>query len=372
MDHLRFRDFAFDATPAHFQGDERAVEEIRLIVVDAATGTIHHDWMSNIGRYFTSNDTLVWNDVGISRSRLSGTASTGEIVDICFLLKDTQDDRIWDVVVLCEQDIPQKGTFELADGSICGEFLGKTLDFDAPYYLERDRYQGYRGLVRLEVSAEDLRHVLQTSGKYMHPWYVNLNELPESILNPITSTKPGSVLLSEPARRFTAEMLKDLRDRQIAFMYVSLALSFSWQEFKPNQRLTEYAMSPEEYAVGPEAVDLLTRSLKDKRRVISIGTSGIRVLESLSIPPAPAAGRTSLFVSPGFRFKYCDALLTNLHNPKGTHVIMACALGGRELVLEACRQAADRRYRFGIHGDSMLILGNHKKLGAEAIAEPRR
>ena len=205
----------------------------------------------------------------------------------------------------------------------------------------------------------------------MHPWYVDLNELPESTLNPITSSKPGSVLLSEPARRFTAEMLKDLRDRRIAFMYVSLALSFSWQEFKPDQRLTEYAMSPEEFAVSPEAIDLLTRSLKDNRRIISIGTSGIRVLESLPIPPAPAAGRTNLFVSPGFRFKYCDALLTNLHNPKGTHVIMACALGGRELVLEACRQAADRRYRFGIHGDSMLILGNHKKLGAEAITEPR-
>src|SRR5262245_3451600 len=103
-------------------------------------------------------------------------------------------------------------------------------------------------------------------------------------------------------------------------------------------------------------------------RIISIGTSGIRVLESLPIPPAPAAGRTTLFVSPGFRFKYCDTLLTNLHNPKGTHVIMACALGGRELVLDACRQAAERGYRFGINGDSMLILGNHKKLGAEAIA----
>ena len=370
MDNLRFQDFAFDATPAHFQGEQRAPEEIRLIVVDAVTGTIHHDWMSNIRAYFTSNDTLVWNDVGISRSRLSGTASTGERVDICFLLKDTQEDYIWDVVVLSEQGLPQTGTFKLARGSICGEFLGKTLDFDGPYYLERDRYQGYRGLVRIEASAEGLRNVLQSSGKYMHPWYVDLNELPESTLNPITSSKPGSVLLSEPARRFTAEMLKDLHDRRIAFMYVSLALSFSWQEFKPDQRLTEYAMSPEEFAVSPEAIDLLTRSLKDNRRIISIGTSGIRVLESLPVPPAPAAGRTSLFVSPGFRFKYCDALLTNLHNPKGTHVIMACALGGRELVLEACRQAADRRYKFGIHGDSMLILGNHKKLGAEAIIEP--
>jgi S-adenosylmethionine:tRNA ribosyltransferase-isomerase len=364
MDDLRFQDFAFHVTPAHFQAEQRAIEEIRLIVVDAVAGTIHHDWMSNIGTYFTSNDTLVWNDIGISRSRLSGTASTGEGVDICFLLKDPQDDHIWDVVVLSEQAVPQTGIFKLADRPISGEFLGKTLDFDAPYYIKRDRYQGYRGRVRIQASAEELQQVLQTSGKYMHPWYVNLNELPESILNPITAPKSGSVLLSEPARRFTAEMLTELRGRQIAFMYVSLALSFSWQEFTPNQRLNNYAMSPEEYAVSQEAIDLLRRSLKEQRRIISIGTSGIRVLESLTLPPTPAAGRTNLFVSPGFRFKYCDGLLTNLHNPKGTHVIMACAVGGRELVLEACRQAADYGYRFGINGDSMLILGSHKKLDA--------
>jgi S-adenosylmethionine:tRNA ribosyltransferase-isomerase len=368
MNELRFQDFAFDATPAHFQGQQRAIEEIRLIVVDAVSGTIQHDWMTNIGAYFTSNDTLVWNDVGISRSRLGGIASTGATVDICFLLQDTQDDNIWDVVVLAEHGLPQTGTFELAGGAICGEFLGKTLDFDAPYYIERDRYQGYRGRVRIQAHADQLRHLLQTSGMYMHPWYVNLNELPESILNPITAHKSGSVLLSEPARRFTAEMLADLRDRQIEFMSVSLALSFSWQEFTPNQRLNEYAMSAEEYAIGQPAIDILTSSLKQNRRVISIGTSGIRVLESLPVPALPAAGRTNLFVSPGFQFKYCDGLLTNLHNPKGTHVIMACAVGGHELVLEACRQAADRGYRFGINGDSMLILGNHTKLGTPALA----
>jgi hypothetical protein len=72
--------------------------------------------------------------------------------------------------------------------------------FDGPYYIERDRYQGYRGRVRIQTRAEELRHVLQTSGKYMHPWYVNLNELPESVLNPITAHKSGSVLLSVSAR----------------------------------------------------------------------------------------------------------------------------------------------------------------------------
>ena len=159
------------------------------MVVDAVTGTIQHDWMANIGTYFTSNDTLVWNDVGISQSRLGGTAGTGETVDICFLLQDTQDDYVWDVVVLAEQDPPKTGTFDLADGSICGEFLGKTLDFDGPYYIERDRYQGYRGRVRIQARADALRHVLQTKGRYMHPWYVNLNEL-TSTHNSVSGRQP--------------------------------------------------------------------------------------------------------------------------------------------------------------------------------------
>ena len=360
-DEFQFGDFSFDVFPGAFVDDARRhLEDIKLVVIDAKRQEITHDKFINVNSYFNEQDLLVWNNTGISRSRLLGKAQSGEEIDVCFLLKT---DGLWDVIVLSETKPPEKGKFELGEGSITGQFVEKRLDFESPYWIREDYYDGYRGVIHIDQSDEDLRAALDNRGKYMHPWYTNINALNGEQLNPVTTTRTGGVLLSEPARRFTKEMVSDLKRKNVESMFVSLAISFSWRVYDAETRLETYKMNAEEFEIGREAIESLKNGLKHNKRVVCIGTSGMRVLETLPIPPEPMAGRTDLFIQPGFQFKYSDALLTNLHNSMGTHVIMACAVGGRDLILDAYRQCVARDYRFGIHGDSMLILGNYEKCG---------
>jgi len=359
-DEFQFADFSFGVFPGAFVDDaQRPLEDIRLVVVDTERQEITHDKFINVVNYFNEQDLIVWNNTGISRSRLLGKAQSGEEIDVCFLLKN---DDLWDVIVLSDTKPPEQGKLELSEGRITGQFVEKTLEFESPYWIREDYYDGYRGVIRIDQSEEELRAVLQDHGKYMHPWYTNINALSGEQLNPVVTTKTGGVLLSEPARRFTKEMVADLKRRNIESMFVSLAISFSWRVYEAETRLETYKMNPEEFEIGPEAVQTLENSLRNNKKVVCIGTSCVRVLESLPVPPKPMSGRTDIFIQPGFQFKYCDALLTNLHNSMGTHVIMACAIGGRDLILDAYRQCVERNYTFGIHGDSMLIRGNYAKV----------
>lgn len=358
---LKFKDFGFDLPQELFVNDEyRKPEEVRLIVVDAKNQTIKEDMFSNIVNYFGSNDLLVFNDTGISPSRFVCKLENGDHVDVCFLREEVPDENAWEAVVLYENAFPVGFDFETVDG-IKGTIVKKTLDFDGGYWVEKDRYKGLRGIVKINVDAVKLRESLNRHGKLMHPWYANINNMPRNLLNPPTSPKEGGVLLSEPARRFSLEMLEILKNKNVSFMNPSLKMSFSWQVVEAEKLLSEYQMCYEEFEVNQNNIDILIGALKENKRIISIGTSGVRILESISFPPKAVKSKTNIFISPGFKFKYTDGLLTNLHNSMGTHVIMASAFGGKDLVIEACNIAVKKGYRFGIHGDSMLILGNHQK-----------
>ncbi len=358
---FKFKDFGFDLPQELFVNDSlRKTEDVRLIVVDAENRTIKQDMFTNVINYFDRNDVLVFNNSGISASRLSAKLPNGEIVDICFLMQNQEDEAIWESVVLYEGANPIGSEFVM-DGGIKGVILKKTSDFDGGYWVEKDRYEGFRGLVKVDVDANILREVLSEKGKLMHPWYADLNKMNKSMLNPITSSKAGSVLLSEPGRRITPKMLEILTEKGVGFMNPTLNMSFSWQVVQAEQRLVDYHMNYEEFEMNQENIDILNDAIKNNKRIISVGTSGARILESLETPPKAINSRTNLFISPGFKLKYTDGLLTNLHNSMGTHVIMASAFADREIIIEACNIAVKEGYRFGIHGDSMLILGNRNR-----------
>ena len=253
-------------------------------------------------------------------------------------------------------DAPEVGAFELADGAVRGRMIERTQDFDGPYWIEKNRYRGYRGVVEISVDPQALRAVLDSRGSYMHPWYTNLNDLPEETLNPVGITCATAALLAEPARRMSPEIRSALRARGVDRAVMTLFMSFSWQQSRPDQRLADYEMNPEEIAMAEGEVAKLRAALASGKRVTGIGTSGIRVVESLPDLERGYAGLTDCFVAPGFRFRHSHGLLTNLHNPMGTHVIMAAAIGGHELVMKAYRECVELGYCFGIHGDSMLVF----------------
>jgi S-adenosylmethionine:tRNA ribosyltransferase-isomerase len=194
----------------------------------------------------------------------------------------------------------------------------------------------------------------------MHPAYSEW-EMDPVTLNPLRTERLGGVLVSEPARRFTKEMLSSFTARGINSVDVSLRMAFAYHPQAPATSLDDYTLNPEEYEISVEAAAQLRQTLSGGGRVFSIGTSTVRVLETLQCPTQPSRGRSNIFIHPGTDIRHVDCLLTGLHNPMSTHVMMATAFGGRELVLKACQCAADKGYRFGVHGDVMLILNQRKR-----------
>ncbi len=355
---LYFRDFNFTVDQSRFERQQTPLAEIRLMVVDVESGSITHDFFKNLPSYFSSKDVLVSNRCGIAPSRLKGVSSSGVCVDICFLLQTDKNSFSWEVVVLFEdsKDVIENGTFSLADGLITGSLQRKTQDFDASYWVEKNRYSGYRGIVELDQSPIELREILDRTGMLMTPWYTDLNVLLPEDINPFGVTEP-SPHISEPARRISQKMFTEFEANGTKLLHISLAVSFSWKPTKPDIRLTDYEMNPEEFSVSPKVIEELESLLKNGKRVTSIGTSGVRALESLGTPPKPVRACTDLFISPGFNFRYVDSLVTHFHNPMGTHIVMAAAFSGLDLIMHAYQIALQEGYYFGIHGDAMLIIG---------------
>ncbi|NEA36912.1 S-adenosylmethionine:tRNA ribosyltransferase-isomerase [Streptomyces sp. SID13031] len=372
--NLRFSDFAFDIPKELFRNSEhRGADEAKLVVVDAASETIVHDRFRNLGDFLADDDAIVLNDAGISRSRLCGFAESGQPLDVCFVLQE--DSHLWEAMVLSDDGFPPaEGRFTLA-GGIDGEVLGpvsafgpdRIAEFDAQYWIERDRYHGYRALIRCAATKDQLRQSLDVHGAFMYPWYTNHEHLAEDELNPITTRRLGAVLVSEPARRLTPEMLVEMAGRGIDTISVSLWMSFGWNFWDSDygdMPLSDNKMNFEEYAVTDRAAGQIRDVVGTGRRLIGIGTSSVRVLESLPVPAAACDSRTNLFLSPGTKLKYCSGLLTNLHNSMATHIVMAATFAPADLIREAYRQSIEYRYGFGIHGDSMLVIGDHTPTSA--------
>ncbi len=352
---LRFRDFDFKVSDRQFERGPTEPKDVRLVVVDARNGRIEHDAFTNLASYFGRADLLLENSAGIGRSRLQGVTEGGARIDVCFLLD--RPGSQWECVVLGDGvDAPKSGTFELAGGAVKGRLLGKTQDFDGPYWIEKNRYRGYRGLIEVSLTPEVLRRELDARGSYMHPWYTNLNDLPEETLNPAGVTSATAALLAEPSRRMDEHIRAALRERGVERAVMTLFMNFSWQQARPEQRLTDYRMNPERIAMADDEVAKLRAALAAGKRVTGVGTSGIRVVESLPNLEGGYSGETDCFIAPGFKLRHSHGLLTNLHNPMGTHVIMAAAIGGHALVMDAYRECVELGYHFGIHGDSMLVF----------------
>jgi S-adenosylmethionine:tRNA ribosyltransferase-isomerase len=169
----------------------------------------------------------------------------------------------------------------------------------------------------------------------------------------------GSVAAPTAGLHFTSDLLQSLDSRGIERAEVTLHVGYG--TFKPvrAERVDDHVVDPESFAVSPDAADALSRARSEGRRIIAVGTTTARALESLPLEGdriPPAAGETHLFIRPGHQFRIVGGLLTNFHLPRSSLLMLVAAFAGRKLVLAAYREAVARRYRFYSYGDAMLIL----------------
>lgn len=323
----------------------------RLMVVDRRTGEIAHRHFWEIGEYLRTGDLLVFNETRVIPARLLGhKVPTGGRVEL--LLLKQRDERTWEALVGGKRVRPGI-RLRFADGG------GLTLDAE------------------VEEEAGESRRVVRFA-RPVEPWLdrLGLIPLPPYVHEPLEDPEryqtvyarvAGSVAAPTAGLHFTPDLLLRLREMGVQFAFLTLDIGLD--TFRPvtEEEVEDHPMHTEFCRLPPETAQAVNQAHLEGRRVIAVGTTAVRVLESAAqacgeegaCPFARVTafeGPTDLFIYPGYQFRVVDALITNFHLPRSTLLMLVSAFAGRDLILRAYRQAVEMRYRFFSFGDAMLIL----------------
>jgi S-adenosylmethionine:tRNA ribosyltransferase-isomerase len=308
----------------------------RLMVVDAASGTIEHRTFRELPLFLRPGDALVLNETKVLPARLKARKPTGGEVELLFL-RDLGRDNAWEALAR-----PAK---RLKPG-------GQLLAGDEKLDLLENLGEG-----RWSVSAPDVPGLLGRHGRMPLPPYIEATPEAEARYQTVYAREPGSAAAPTAGFHFTEEVLRGAERAGAALARVTLHVGTG--TFLPvrTEKLEEHKMHAERYDVPEEAA----RAVEEAGRVVAAGTTVARTLETWA-GTGERSGESRLFVYPGYRWRAVDALLTNFHLPRSTLLAMVMSFGGRDLVWEAYRVAVEERYRFYSFGDAMLILNGGRTL----------
>jgi S-adenosylmethionine:tRNA ribosyltransferase-isomerase len=321
-------------------------EESRLMVLNRETGTIEHRRFYHILDYLNPGDCLVLNDSKVLPARLYGEKSeTGAKVE--FLLTKRIDGDVWETMVrpgrrLKPGDIVRFSREPLVEATI--------LDYgDDGTRIVEFKYEGR------------FLEVLQQVGEMPLPPYIQRESREEDRerYQTVYSQAEGSVAAPTAGLHFTQDLLEMARAKGVNLAYLTLHVGIG--TFRPVkcEMIEEHKMHFEEYEISDEAAAIINRTKLEGGKIISVGTTSTRTLESavgLDGDVKAGTGRTNIFIYPGYQFRVIDRLITNFHLPKSTLLMLVSALYDRERILEAYGIAVAERYRFFSFGDAMLIL----------------
>jgi S-adenosylmethionine:tRNA ribosyltransferase-isomerase len=323
----------------------------RLLVVRRAEGTVEHTVFVRIADYLRRGDLLVLNNTMVYPARLLGhRVPSGGAVE-CLLLQ-RQGPHEWQALVHPGQKLKPGAQvlFERHGQRLHGEIVAA-------------HFRGRRTIRLWSDAGEDPVDVIDRIGHVPLPPYIRRDdtEADRERYQTVYARERGSVAAPTAGLHFTAALLDDLRTAH-GVELAEVTLHVGYGTFRPVtvDRVEDHNVDPEIFEVPAPAADALTRARRERRRIIAVGTTTARVLESLDVTPEgtveAASGRTGLFIHPGHRFNLVDGLVTNFHLPRSSLLMLVAAFGGRDLVLHAYREAVARQYRFYSYGDAMLIL----------------
>jgi S-adenosylmethionine:tRNA ribosyltransferase-isomerase len=316
----------------------------RLLVVPRE-GPFSHRAISDLPELLVAGDLLVLNDTRVIPARLLGKKESGGKVEL----------------LLCEPLAGGLGRRWRAMGQASKPIrAGARLHFDGlDATVEAAEGEGFY-VVGLDREGAELEAALERAGRLPLPPYIQRppEDRDRERYQTILARAPGSAAAPTAGLHFTPALLERLAAKGIERTTVTLHVGPG--TFLPvrAERLDDHRMHGERYVVPEAAADAVARARSRGSRVVAVGTTSARTLESAHLGGGrvvPGEGRTELFIRPGHTFGAVDALLTNFHLPRSTLLVLACALGGRDRILEAYREAVARRYRFFSYGDAMLI-----------------
>jgi S-adenosylmethionine:tRNA ribosyltransferase-isomerase len=348
---MRVSDFDFDL-PEELVAQEPAPERdrSRLLVVDRAAGTLTDAVFGEIGRWLGAGDLLVVNDTRVFPARLVGRREpSGGRVEL-FLVRE-EGGGVWEALA--------RPAARLRPGDLVAFGEGKErIEADVV-----DRRDGGRRAVRFR-DYERFWERLELWGRTPLPPYIRRGESEDARLDrdryqTVYARERGAIAAPTAGLHFTPGLLDALEAKGVERTAVTLHVGYGTFQPVRVEVVEEHRVEPELYEVGAGAAAAVTRAKAEGRRVVAVGTTTTRALESATDEAgrlSPGRGVADLFIYPGYTFRAVDALVTNFHLPRSSLLMLVAAFAGRELVLEAYRHAVRERYRFYSYGDAMLVV----------------
>ena len=343
-DGLKTSDYYFDLPKELIAQDpleDRSAS--RLLVLDQRTGSIEHKVFRDILQYLTPGDCLVLNDTRVIPARLLGVKEdTGAAVEVLLLKRREKD--VWEALVRPGKKLRPGARVTFGDGRLRAEILDVVEEGNR---LVQFSYEGI------------WEEVLDSLGEMPLPPYITHKLLDKNRYQTVYAKYEGSAAAPTAGLHFTKELLAEVEAVGVDLAYVTLHVGLG--TFRPVKvdNVKEHHMHSEFYQITKEAADKINRAKESGHRVICVGTTSCRTVESAADEKGrltACSGNTDIFIYPGYRFKVLDGLITNFHLPESTLVMLVSALAGRENILSAYREAIRERYRFFSFGDAMLIV----------------
>ena len=313
----------------------------KLLVMDRFTGELEHKHFSDIKEYLHKGDVLVINDTKVIPARLMGVKEdTGAVIEL-LLLKDMGEDK-WECL-----SRPQK---RLHEGTIIK--FSDELSAEVVELLED-------GVTRVKLLYKGiLLEILDRLGEMPLPPYIHEKLQEKDRYNTVYAKVEGSAAAPTAGLHFTTELMDELRTEGVIITNVTLHVGLG--TFRPVEvdDISNHHMHSEFYQMSSETAEILNKAKKDGRRIIAVGTTSTRTLETIINKYGEfkeCSGNTDIFIYPGYEFKAIDCLITNFHLPKSTLVMLVSAFSKKEFVLNAYQEAIKNNYRFFSFGDAMFF-----------------
>ncbi|WP_268035746.1 tRNA preQ1(34) S-adenosylmethionine ribosyltransferase-isomerase QueA [Algoriphagus sp. PAP.12] len=349
---MKLSDFKFDVPKklvALYPTENR--DESRLMVVHRKTGEIEHRSFKDIIDYFGEGDVFVTNDTKVFPARLYGNKEkTGAEIEV-FLLRELNPElRLWDVLVDPARKIRVGNKLYFGDSDLVAEVIDNTTS----------RGRTIRFL--FDGTEEEFHKTIDSLGETPL-----LKEIIERKIEPedrdryqtVFAKNVGAVAAPTAGLHFTPHLLKRLELQGVEVTPITLHVGLGTFRQVDVEDLTKHKMDSENYDIPEGTVDLVNEALDNKKRVVAVGTTSLKTIESSVTANGrlkASSGWTDKFIIPPYEFKIANALITNFHLPESTLLMTAAAFGGYDLIMKAYKEAIKEKYRFFSYGDAMLIL----------------
>ena len=321
-------------------------DEARLMVLHRSNQTIEHKIFKDILDYLKPGDCLVRNNTKVIPARIYGKKDTGANVE--FLLLNRIEGDTWEVMVRPGKKLMPGARVDFGNGLLKAEIV--------------DKMEGGNRKVKFEYNGI-FNEILDKIGLMPLPPYIKEKLEKKEMYQTVYAKYEGSAAAPTAGLHFTEELLDQIRAKGVEIANVTLHVGIG--TFRPvkEENIEDHDMHTEHYYIKTEDAEKINNARKNGGRIIAVGTTSCRVLESVADENGmvkAVEGDTNIYIYPGYKFKCIDALITNFHLPESTLVMLVSALAGREFILNSYKEAVEKKYRFFSFGDAMYIDSRKK------------